>query len=52
MTHRRYHWPTDEGWFFVIVLTVAGFAAGGWKGALLMFGFFVLTSILGNVVLP
>jgi hypothetical protein len=49
---RTYHWPTSDGWLFVVMFSLAAFVAGGWRSVLVMLAFFVYISVLGNVLLP
>lgn len=48
----NWHWPTEEGWFIIVVLTAAATIAGGIVGMGIMLGFFVLVNVVGNVMLP
>lgn len=46
----QWHWPTEQGWVFIVALTLMGFIAGGWGGAAIMLGFCVFTNILGQAI--
>jgi len=48
----KWHWPTEEGWFMIVMLTLIAGVTGGLLGALVMFGFFATVNILGNWMLP
>jgi hypothetical protein len=49
---RVWGWPTGEGWFLFVMLTLAAASLGGWRGVAVMVGFCALVNILGNLMLP
>jgi hypothetical protein len=47
-----YHWPTADAWLMMGIWVTCATVLGGWPGCLIMLGYCVFVSVLGNLLWP